>query len=405
MTDEKAFPTAPAREPHDRLRSFAYRAALDVYTRLGTRWAPQRSPYMPGLPVRVEGFHEEILGIGETARQFHRALMDAGHPVERLALDRRLRPVASPGTADEHPVLRLSHLNPDQLLEHSMRLASAADRRQPHVGYWVWELPRAPQRWRAAARLVDRVWAPSRFAADAIAAALPASARVDVLPPPVLAQAPPASPPPVALDDDRVHTLAVCDLRSSAARKNPTGALDAFDRARNQAPARLVLKITAGEACPDALAALTARIGTRDDVRLITEPLSDAGMQALIAACDIALCLHRSEGFGLLAAHAASHGKPVIATNWSAPTEFLTPDGAALVDYRLVPVADPQGIYPPGQMWAEPELDHAADWLTRLIDDAELRARMGATAARETRAQLGPDAWYGRFSALLETLA
>lgn len=404
MTTEEAFSTAPDRGSRDRFRSFLYQTALDVYTLVGTRLAPQRAPYMPGMPVRVEGFHGEILGIGETARQFHRALEQAGHAVERLSLDRRLRPQTPPAGAG---ILRLSHLNPDQLLEYAMRMATPDERRAPHIGYWVWELPAAPEHWRAAARLVDRIWAPSRFAADAIEAVLPEGRRVDVLPPPVFAHGAQASPPRLASADAAVRILAVCDLRSSAARKNPMGALDAFDLARERGadPARLILKITAGDQCPDLLSDLAARVGNRADVTLVDQPLSDGEMRGLIEACDIALCLHRSEGFGLLAAHAAYRGKPVIATNWSAPTEFLTEAGAGLVDYVLVPVEDPQGIYPPGQMWAEPDTAHAADWLVRLAGDTALREEMGRCAARDAHARLGPEAWRARLSVLLGELA
>jgi len=404
MTTEEAFSTAPDRGSRDRFRSFLYQTALDVYTLVGTRFAPRRDPYMPGMPVRVEGFHREILGIGETARQFHRALEQAGHPVERLSIDRRLRPEAPPAGAG---ILRLSHLNPDQLLEYAMRVATPDEGRAPHIGYWVWELPAAPGHWRAAARLVDRIWAPSRFAADAIAAVLPEGRNVGVLPPPVFAHGVAEEPPRIGGAEDAVRVLAVCDLRSSAARKNPMGALDAFDLAREKGcgPARLVLKITAGDQCPDVLAGLTARVAERPDITLVDRPLSDGEMLGLIEACDIALCLHRSEGFGLLAAHAAYRGKPVIATNWSAPTEFLTGDGAGLVGYTLVPVEDPQGIYPPGQMWAEPDTAHAADWLVRLTGDARLREEMGRCAARDAHARLGPEAWQARLSALLGELA
>jgi len=404
MTTEEAFSTAPDRGPRDRFRSFLYQTALGVYTLVGTRLAPRRGPYMPGMPVRVEGFHGEILGIGETARQFHRALEQTGHAVERLSIDKRLRPETAPDRAD---VLRLSHLNPDQLLEYAMRVATPGERRAPHIGYWVWELPAAPAHWRAAARLVDRIWAPSRFAADAIEAVLPEGRRVDVLPPPVFAHGTDDTPPRIENANEAVRVLAVCDLRSSAARKNPMGALDAFDLARERGaePARLVLKITAGDQCPDVLADLSARVADRADITLVDQPLSDGGMLGLIEACDIALCLHRSEGFGLLAAHAAYRGKPVIATNWSAPTEFLTAEGAGLVDYRLVAVEDPQGIYPPGQVWAEPDTAHAADWLVRLTGNAALREEMGRCAARDAHARLGPEAWQARLADLLNAIA
>ena len=50
--------------------------------------------------------------------------------------------------------------------------------------------------------------------------------------------------------------------------------------------------------------------------------------------------LHRAEGFGLTLAQAMSLGKPVVATGYSANTEFMSEENGYLVPYRLVPVAE-----------------------------------------------------------------
>ena len=105
-------------------------------------------------------------------------------------------------------------------------------------------------------------------------------------------------------------------------------------------------------------------------------------MAGLMAAADIVLSLHRSEGFGLVPAQAMALGKPVVATGWSGNLEFMTKDNSALVYYSLVPVRDPEGAFDAaGQKWADADVDHAAAWLRRLADDADLRASMGAAAA------------------------
>ena len=41
------------------------------------------------------------------------------------------------------------------------------------VGYWAWELPEFPDGWMRYCDYVDEIWAPSRFARDAIAAKAP----------------------------------------------------------------------------------------------------------------------------------------------------------------------------------------------------------------------------------------
>ena len=41
-------------------------------------------------------------------------------------------------------------------------------------------------------------------------------------------------------------------------------------------------------------------------------------------------------------------------------------------------------------MWAEADVDDATQWLRRLASDAELRVKMGATAAEDIATRLSP---------------
>ena len=85
-------------------------------------------------------------------------------------------------------------------------------------------------------------------------------------------------------------------------------------------------------------------------------------------------------------------GKPVIATDWSANTDFMTADNSMPVRYQLQVLQQAVGVYPAGQLWANADTDHAAWCLTRLLDDASLRQQLGAKAAADIRRQLSPQA-------------
>ena len=111
----------------------------------------------------------------------------------------------------------------------------------------------------------------------------------------------------------------------------------------------------------------------------MTDWLTGARMRSLVASADIILSLHRSEGFGLLPAQAMAAGKAVVATGWSANVEFMDPEASVLVDYSLIPVEDPQGLYEGGR-WAEPDQADAAAKLGRLIEDDGARDAMGQRA-------------------------
>ena len=69
--------------------------------------------------------------------------------------------------------------------------------------------------------------------------------------------------------------------------------------------------------------------------------------------------------------------------------QFMTENNAFPVDYRLVPVQDPEAKYAvPGASWAEPDIDHAAALLQRLRRDPDLVRAMGREAHASARAQL-----------------
>jgi glycosyltransferase involved in cell wall biosynthesis len=115
-------------------------------------------------------------------------------------------------------------------------------------------------------------------------------------------------------------------------------------------------------------------------------------MAGLIAAVDIVLSLHRSEGFGLVPAEAMQLGKPVVATGWSGNMDFMNERNSAPVSYDMVPVQDPYGgaFIADGQLWADAHVDHAADWLRRLAAEPELRRRLGENARADIARQLSP---------------
>lgn len=71
--------------------------------------------------------------------------------------------------------------------------------------------------------------------------------------------------------------------------------------------------------------------------------------------------LTRGEGFGLPLLEAAVAGLPVIATNWSAHTEFLNQGKWVQIDYSMAPIHDTrvdEKIFMKGSRWAQPSEDN-----------------------------------------------
>jgi glycosyltransferase involved in cell wall biosynthesis len=252
------------------------------------------------------------------------------------------------------------------------------------VGYWWWELERLPESWRAIAALADEFWCSSRFVYDCFARSIPEKASHYL---PLVIDVPQPSSRRLAdfgLPAATFTVLSAFDLRSHMARKNPQGMIAAFKQAFGaRSDVLYILKVTGSEKFPDHLASLQAQADIAGNIRILSQALDTPDLFALIHQADIVLSLHRSEGLGMIMAEAALSGTPVVATAWSGVLEFLDPESAALVGYRLVPVDRLDNLpAPPGSRWAEPEIDEAAHWLRRLESEPGLRERL-AQAARQ----------------------
>jgi glycosyltransferase involved in cell wall biosynthesis len=86
------------------------------------------------------------------------------------------------------------------------------------------------------------------------------------------------------------------------------------------------------------------------------------------------------------------YGKPVIAAPYSGNRDFFNLNNGLPVRYDLVELGEHAGPYPAGSRWAEPDIDHAAEQMRRLVDDAALRQRLGERARRDIRQQLSVEA-------------
>ena len=331
--------------------------------------------------TNVVGYLDAPLGIGEVARNVSAALKAAGVAVAEVVVANDAgpsRPDAKP-PPDPYPV-NIVCINPDGLAgaEAQLQRAFFADRYT--IGYWWWEVEAFPSRWERAFDLVDEIWTGSRFVADVLAPVAP----VPVLRIPVPLTPPAQSQAAVELPDGFTF-LTIYDYRSVPARKNPLGAIEAFRRA--SVDAHLVVKCVGTEARPDDHARVVAAARDAGNVEVVDSVLSPDEVTALIGACDAYLSLHRAEGFGLPLATALYAGKPVVATAYGGPTDFLTPRNSYLVGYRRAAIGEGNDPYPAEGEWAEPDLAEAAEQIRRIVEDpAEARER--AAAGREDAERL-----------------
>ena len=168
-------------------------------------------------------------------------------------------------------------------------------------------------------------------------------------------------------------------------RKNPIAAMRAFAKALTSVDnAKLVFKTMGAKKHRLEVAELNreaATLGISDKFILITEYLSHAELYGLTAACDVYISLHRGEGFGIGMAEAMLMGKPVIATDWSANTEFCRPGVSFPISYTLVPVKGNE-YFTSMREWAEADVDDASCALRRCYENPHFRMEVGEKGRR-----------------------
>jgi glycosyltransferase involved in cell wall biosynthesis len=238
------------------------------------------------------------------------------------------------------------------------------------IAYWAWELEKVPDEWVKAADLVDEIWAPTRFVAEAMRTRMPKPVY-HMLPGVEVGPVKPVARASLGIPEDHLVFLFMFDLHSQLHRKNPEGALCAFQKAFRQGDrATLLIKTSGGDIHSRDLAALRETI-KGPNVVLLDRLMSRAEAYGLIQMSDCFVSLHRSEGFGLGLAEAMLLGKPVIATGYSGNLDFMNRDNSLLVDYEMAEITEDRPIYTRGNFWAEPSVAHAADLMREVYDHAD----------------------------------
>lgn len=355
-----------------------------------------------GAGVSIVGFFTAGIGLGEGARIHAEALEAAGVDVERVDVTEFLaksgwtRSADAPMPTGDRVVI--SHLNPPEMVRYLALTGGRPIQGRVHIGYWAWELPDPPPSWRSAFRLVDQVWAPSRFTADALARIAPTGFSVRATPHPVhLSPAGAADRRRFNLPDADFLVFSALDLRSTLARKNFQGLVRIYRQTlgRSGPSIRFVLKLTSSDQEPEIRAQVEQSLDGLANLTVLEGDLKAAEMSDLVASVDAILAVHRAEGFGLLLAQGMRAAKPVIATGWSGNLEFMRPDGAVLIDYRLIPVVDPQRRYAHSH-WADPDLDQALACIHRLAADREKAEALGLRGRDILWEILGGEQWAAR---------
>ena len=346
------------------------------------------------LGVNFIGFSKGELGLGQAMRSMAFAAKAALIPFVVRQLKVRLVSRQSNGSLGEfasnycrYPI-NIICINPDILNRLPFWVTYPEWTKNYNIGYWFWELENFPPAWQYATHMVDEIWVATEFIAQAMRKS---GKKVVKIPFPLEFDLPPEhmNKEYFGLNPNEFTFLFSFDFLSAIERKNPQATIKAFKQAFPQGDhsVRLILKTMNSSHYLPLRKNLEALIDQDPRIEIRDEHLTQDEMRGLIRSSDCYISLHRAEGLGLGLAEAMYLGKPTIATGYSGNTEFMNSTNSMLVPYTLVPV--PNGAYPNGadQMWAEPDIEVAAEKMQKMASDSALRDELGHSAAVYMREQ------------------
>jgi len=333
--------------------------------------------------MNVVGYAYGQLGIGEDARMAARSLLAAGVPATMVNVEpgsdipQNDRSMAAHVELHGRHAINLFCITAEETGRIYAEQGNVQFRDRYNIGYWPWELPKWPALWQMVIDLVDEVWVSTQHTYDALK--------------PVCDK--PLQLMPMAVELGEVRRFAskaqarrhfglpeqprlfcfAFDLNSWVQRKNPQACLDAFLAAfprKRFGPDKvgLVIKVGRPPARRNQLWNKLKKLAAQDDrIHIIEVTLPRPDLLALYKACDCYISLHRAEGFGRGMAEALQLGLHVICTGYSGNVDFCTPPNAQLVRYQLVKVRKSEYVHTQGQVWADPDVQHAASLMRKFV--------------------------------------
>lgn len=356
--------------------------------------------------VNIAGYVNSEFGLGEGVRATIRAIEAANIPFVinncTFNLHRKLDSSYKEFTNDNPYPINIVQVNVDLINTFINQVRPEYFNNRYNIGFWAWEIPVFPQEWKSAFNLFNEIWAYSSYCVEAISM---------VSPIPVIKMMPSISLPTpslgrevLGLPQDKFIFVFMFDFCSVLERKNPAATIEAFKQAfgKSNEDVLLVIKFSNAEHFPEQRERLKALVEGYPSIQLIDGYLLRDELNALIYNCDCYVSLHRSEGFGLTIAEAMFYGKPVIATDYSANTEYMNVGNSFPVKYDLVTLAEDFLPYKKGNIWANPDIEHAAYLMRYVFENYEQAKQVGERAAREVRSLLNPQVIGSKIRSRLE---
>jgi len=346
---------------------------------------PLLSPDQRPFGVNLIGHAFEVFGVGEDVRMAALALKTAGVPICVINVEANNGAPAHDRSIEVH-TLEQGQLGPYRFnlicmtaIMHGTWIARdglAQQRGRQTIVAWPWETQTWPKAWECIVPLANIFWPSSTFTAKALEQFADSHSRpLEIMPMAVHIDQPEQYRSPEQrrktralwdLDPNAVLVLLMFDMKSSLARKNPWGAIQAFEQAfpiNGESSIQFVIKAFRPSGVNPHWEELQRQAHRDPRIRVIEADLDRGDLLALMGACDVYISLHRSEGFGRGIAEAGILGLQVVASSWGGNVDFCKGECFYMVPCTISTIQPGDYTNADGHIWGEPNINIAAQCL------------------------------------------
>lgn len=346
--------------------------------------------------INISGYINKAFGLGTAVRANINAIQSVEIPY--VINDFNLIMPESTGEinfeqtiSSENPFeVNLVQINPDNLANTFKTVDPSYFQNKFNIAFWAWELENFPDQFRDYFNLFDEIWTPSNFCVEAIS---------KVSPVPVIRimhsieiEETPYGRKDFNLPETPFIFMTMFDYHSSITRKNPLATINAYEMTfgRNNEDVILVIKTSISKEFPNEKGLILDRISDNKSIILIEEIFENNKLHSLINCCNCFVSLHRSEGFGLTMAEAMYLGKPVIATAYSANTEFMNINNHFPVKYDLIGTGNEYYFSNDKDIWADANVAHASEQMFLVFNNESLSKQIAQKGQDDVKKFLSP---------------
>lgn len=332
--------------------------------------------------IALIGHIQGIFGLGEDARQTKESLELYSYDVTSYSAfsetnaykmnEIKTSPLSNIYSRDSNHSAHIFCLPAFDFIGIFMREDPRIFLSKPIILFTQWELKSFPKEAEIIEILCDKIFCISNFCSKSISEILNNKSLVETIEQPIT--------PAVLKGLNRKHFqlnnsdfifYVGFDRNSSCTRKNPLGAIEAFQRAfpvNEDVKVKLIIKVIGNQSSEQwneclRRALCDTRIIIFDKI-LLKDELND-----LMNCCDCVVSLHRAEGFGRVLAEAMLLNKPVIGSAYSGNLDFMNNKNSFLISGKEVPIFKGEYIFYKNNVWFSPNIDECASIMRYLCNN------------------------------------